>query len=131
MNNDRSITLSMHLVGPHMTTTRYNIKSKKNRSKKLQAAQDEHEAWLKKMGVGKSKLPVDAKGRRVGIYDIPDYSTGPRMTSDRVAANGTARKSNTYTGDEIMGIGTMHKSNAVPIRKDSKEAAKDLASMRR
>jgi hypothetical protein len=121
----------MHLEKPYLTTTRYNIKSKKNRSKKLQAAQDEHEAWLKKMGVGKTKPPVDKKGRRVGIYEIPDYSTGPRMTSDRVAANGVARKSNTYTGDEIMGIGTMHKSNAVPIRKDSKDAAKDLASMRR
>lgn len=121
----------MHIEKPYLTTTRYNIKSKKNRSKKLQAAYDEHEAWLKKMGVGKTKLPVDKKGRRLGIYDIPNYNTGPRMTSDQVAANGTAQKSNTYTGDEIMGIGTMHKSNAVPIRKDSKEAAKDLASMRR
>ncbi len=121
----------MHLEKPYLSTTRYNIKNKKSRSKKLQAARDEHEAWLKKMGVGKSKLPVDKKGNRVGIYEIPDYSTGPRMTSDRVAANGTARKTNVYTGDEIMGIGTMHKSNAVPIRKDSKDGAKDLASMRR
>jgi hypothetical protein len=53
------------------------------------------------------------------------------MTSDRIPGNGSAKAANTYTGDEIMGIGTMHKSNAVPIRKDSKDAAKDLASMRR
>lgn len=121
----------MHLEPPYLTTVKYNSKSKKSRSKKLQQAHKDHEAWLKKMGISQSSLPVDAKGRRTGIYDIPEYSTGPRVTSDCVAANGTARKSNTYTGDEIMGIGTMHKSNAVPIRRDSPEAAKDLASMRR
>ncbi len=123
--------MSMHLEKPYLTTTRYNIKSKKNRSKQHQKAHARHEQWLEKMGVGKSKLPVDKKGRRLGIYDIPDYSTGPRMTSDRIPGNGSAKAANTYTGDEIMGIGTMHKSNAVPIRKDSKDAAKDLASMRR
>jgi len=35
-----------------------------------------------------------------------------------------------YTGDEIIGIATMHKSNMVPVRKDS-NAAKEIASMRR
>jgi len=34
-----------------------------------------------------------------------------------------------YTGTKIKGIGTMHKSNAVPIFSD--EEAKDIASMRR
>jgi len=36
---------------------------------------------------------------------------------------------NVYTGDSIVGIGTMHKSNAVPIFNDNQ--AKDLATMRR
>jgi hypothetical protein len=121
----------MHLVGPYMTTTRYSIKNKTNRSKKLQAAKDEHEQWLKKMGVGKTELPVDKKGRRLGIHEIPDYSTGPRMTSDRVAGNGAARKTNVYTGDELAGIVTTHKSNLMPVRKDNKQAAVDAASMRR
>lgn len=34
-----------------------------------------------------------------------------------------------YTGDKIIGIGTMHKSNAVPIFTD--EQAKDISRMRR
>lgn len=118
----------MHLEKPYLTTTRYSSKKKKP-NKKAQQAQKDHDAWLKRMGVNVDK-PAK-KNKKQGIYEIPDYSTGPRVTSDRVAANGTARKSNTYTGDEIMGIGTMHKSNAVPIRKDSKESAKDLANMRR
>ncbi|MEK9741337.1 MAG: hypothetical protein VW262_09145 [Flavobacteriaceae bacterium] len=34
-----------------------------------------------------------------------------------------------YTGTNIVGIGTMHKSNAVPIFNN--DEAKDIASMRR
>jgi hypothetical protein len=34
-----------------------------------------------------------------------------------------------YTGDKMKGIGTLHKSNAVPIFTD--EEAKDQANMRR
>lgn len=34
-----------------------------------------------------------------------------------------------YTGDNIVGIGTMHKSNAVPIFNDNQ--AKELATMKR
>ena len=45
---------------------------------------------------------------------------------------GTATKSVTtksYTGSAMLGIATMHKSNAVPVF--NSEAAKDLATMRR
>ena len=34
-----------------------------------------------------------------------------------------------YTGDKILGIGTMHKSNAVPVFSD--DEAKDISKMRR
>jgi len=34
-----------------------------------------------------------------------------------------------YTGDEIMGIAQMHKSNAIPIR--NKKSAEEVAKMRR
>lgn len=121
--------MSMHLVGPYLTTTKYNNKRKVSNTKKLQAAKEEHEKFLKKMGVGKSTLPVDKKGKRVGLYEIPDYSTGPRVTSDRVAGNGAAREEKKYTGTLIKGIATMHKSNAVPIL--NKQEAIDVSTMRR
>jgi hypothetical protein len=38
-------------------------------------------------------------------------------------------KGKVYTGDKMKGIGTLHKSNAVPIFTD--EEARDQASMRR
>lgn len=124
--------MSMHLVGPHMTTTRYNRKSKKP-NKRLAQAQAEHAAWLEKMGVGKVKLPVNKKGERVGINSIPDYKqhqAAPAL-SNTVAENGPARAQPSYTGTEIAGIVTTHKSNLMPVRRDNKQAAIDAATMRR
>ena len=40
-----------------------------------------------------------------------------------------AKPQQTYTGDKMLGIGTLHKSNSIPVFKE--EEAKDLASMRR
>lgn len=40
-----------------------------------------------------------------------------------------AKPSPAYTGTELLGIGTLHKSNAVPVF--STEQAVDLATMRR
>ena len=42
---------------------------------------------------------------------------------------GTAKPSKVYTGNAVIGIGTLHKSNAQPIF--SKEEAEDIAHMRR
>jgi len=122
----------MRLVGPYMTTTKYNRKQKPTKNKRLLKAQADHEAWLESMGVGKTKLPTNKKGQRVGIYDIPDYNTGPRMTSDRVAGHGPAKDRKIYSGERtLLGVATMHKSNMVPIFADKKEDAKDIAQMRR
>ena len=121
--------MSMHLEKIYVTTTRYNSKHKVPQTKKLKAAKEEHERFLEKMGVGKTKLPVDAKGRRLGIYDLPDLSTGPRLTSDRVAGNGTGRDKKVYTGTYVIGAATMHKSNCIPIT--NKEQAIEVSQMRR
>ena len=52
-------------------------------------------------------------------------------TSDTIPGGPTPRKeSQQYTGNLIVGIGTMHKSNMVPIMRGTNEA-KDIASMRR
>lgn len=127
--------MSMHLIGPWMTTTKYNRKAKKNKSQRQLKAEAEHDAWLRKRGLApdqlKEKLPHDAKGRRLGVYSIPDYKDDtPTAELSNTVGNGFKRKSNTYTGTEIAGIATMHKSNAVPVRKGTNEA-KEIASMRR
>ena len=52
---------------------------------------------------------------------IPSLGTGVGVA--------TAAPAKVYTGTKIKGIGTMHKSNAVPIFSD--EEAQDIAKMRR
>ena len=115
--------MSMHIVrGMSSLNTR---KRKGSNSKRLAEARAEHEAWLKSMGITDRKSTYR--------YDIPNYrENAPSIpTSDRICSNGTRKETVTYTGDEIAGIATMHKSNAVPIRRDNKEAPKDISSMRR
>jgi len=123
----------MSLVGPYLTTTKYNRKQKSSKSKRLAKAQAEHNAWLESMGVGKKQLEekLYVNGKRISVNNIPDYNTGPRMTSDRVAGHGAAKERIQYTGDEIAGIVTTHKSNLMPVRKDNKKAIVDAAQMRR
>ena len=125
--------MSMHLVGPYMTTTKYNRKKKPSKNKRLAKAQAEHEKFLESMGVGKKQLEeklYDEYGKRKHFGTRPDYNTGERQTSDVIAGNGAAKERKIYTGDLIVGIGTMHKSNAVPIMRGTNEA-KDIAKMRR
>jgi len=117
--------MTMHLLGPHMTTTKYNRKQKKPNAK-LTKAQAEHEKWLKSMGVGKTKAR--------NTNTIPDYKANKSEVplSNKIAGHGPAKESMTYSGErQLLGIATMHKSNMVPIFADKKEDAKDIASMRR
>jgi hypothetical protein len=66
------------------------------------------------------------------VNEIPDYRTDNfKYTSNEIPGNGVKAKSNRYTGDELIGIATMSKSNAVPVRKDNKQHAIDIAQMRR
>ena len=125
--------MTMHLLGPHMTTTKYNSK-KSNRKKtaKLLKAEAEHDKFLRKQGLHPEQLA--AKKKRQALNSIPDYKAHkPKIElSNTVAGHGAAREANTYSGErQLLGIATMHKSNMVPIFADRKEDAKDIASMRR
>ena len=127
----------MHLVGPYMTTTKYSRKkSTKKKSQKQIASELAHDKWLRARGIApdqlKAKLPTDAKGNRKGIYTIPDYKQhqGTYTLGNNLVGSTAKRKENVYTGDELAGIGMLHKSNMVPVRKDSNDA-KEIARMRR
>ena len=74
------------------------------------------------MGVGKTKAR--------NTNTSPDYASKNKTPlSNKVAGHGPARESTQYTGDYIIGIGQMHKSNGVPITR--KEDAVAIANMRR
>jgi len=129
--------MSMHLVGPALTTTRYNKKKKKVTNKRLLDAQARHEEWLKSKGLDDktlaAKLPKDKKGKRVGIHEIPNYTVDSKVKlSNKIAGHSPAKEQMVYSGErKLLGVAAMHKSNLVPIFADKKEDAKDIAQMRR
>jgi len=125
--------MTMQMVGPYLTTTRYNSKKKKPNAKQLKA-QAEHDKWLRKQGVHPDQLAAK-KHKDVSVNSIPDYRSNSRNTvptSNNICGHGPARESMVYSGErQLLGIATMHKSNMVPIFADKKEDAKDIARMRR
>jgi hypothetical protein len=81
----------------------------------------------------KAKYPpalVKRKKDTDWMYSLPVARNTEKLQSLVTPGGSTAAKqSMMYTGDKIKGIGTMHKSNMVPVF--SNDEAKDLASMRR
>lgn len=142
--------MSMHLVGPYLTTTNY----RKRKGKVTQAQMNRWmEGWRekcklnKRLGLAKPTFEeyVDALHGRVKAekkFVLLKPSHDPVMEKIKQhkemypsamgfgTANSTAKKEpQKYTGTLIKGIATMHKSNAVPVI-DQKQAI-EIANMRR
>ena len=129
--------MSMHLEGPWLSTTG----KKKGKVKWASAdAKRKHEELEKSWKDIKSKYQVDEVRKRDNALKSPTlvYNLAPppgRESSKDIKSlgsglgNASKKDSLKYTGDKIVGIGTMHKSNAVPIFNDSH--AKDISNMRR
>lgn len=118
--------MTMHLVrGMTTTSTR---KRKKNRNPNQIQAQATHDKWLRKMGLHPSQLKHKEKSVGSGI---PNYSSKCQSvpTSDRIVPISGKRKAQEYSGDYIIGLATMHKSNTVPVGRGNN--AEDFAKMRR
>jgi hypothetical protein len=70
------------------------------------------------------------------IYS-PPVSSNPRgvtnkniqSLNDKITGAVSSKPAPVYTGTKVIGIGTMHKSNAVPIFSD--DEAKEISTMRR
>ena len=129
--------MTMQMVGPYLTTTRYNSKKKKPNAKQLKA-QAEHDKWLRKKGVHPDQLAAK-KHKDVSINSIPDYREGARAlpTSDVICGHGTQKQQMVYSGErKLVGIAMMHKSNLVPVYADADDKsgskqATEIAQMRR
>lgn len=97
----------------------------KPKTKSLLRAEQQMEKLLAKVGYKDDPL-------RKSIHEIPSYKTDMHThTSNNIPASGTRRHAPSYTGTEIAGIVTTHKSNLVPVRKDNMQSAVDAAQMRR
>ena len=102
----------------------------KSKQRKQTAKQRELQAeWDRMIDKYKPKkivAPATVTYNQVKPY-IRETAKIPSLNS--VGGNTALKPSPVYTGDKIMGIGTMHKSNSVPIF--SNQEAKEIATMRR
>ena len=115
----------------------YQKSKKKNKTKKEMA---EYDAWLKSVNSQTTNFSNKVKIHKVkfNTTTIPKLTCPPGRETVRhpslnsIGGNGVATKptyGKVYTGTAMLGIGTLHKSNAVPIFTD--EEARDQANMRR
>jgi hypothetical protein len=119
--------MTMHMI---RGMTSLNTKHRKIKKKAgWKQAQEEHEKFLNIMGIGK-KGKSNVKTTKVSQESGSPYQRIQRQVSSygELVGNGTASQRPTYTGTEIVGIATMHKSNAVPIRRGTSEAI-EIANM--
>ena len=129
----------MHLLPAMYTTTgkprgkrRWASAEQKRKSEQLRAEWDRKLIAMEKLTPNFSTGPYNAPRKTINDF-LPKTPPGretPRYESQVTAGGATAPvKDMTYTGEKIRGVGTMHKSNAVPIFSD--QEAKDISSMRR
>jgi hypothetical protein len=124
--------MSMHLEGPWLSTQgkkkgRHKFRSAEDKQRAQQLAADWTELQKKypvkparklqrKTFTGHVNINAERSTRHIPSLDTGLGTTAPVPTKQ-------------YTGDKMIGIGTMHKSNMVPIFSDKE--AREISTMRR
>ena len=129
--------MSMHMEGPWLSTNgKRKGKQKWSSAAQKQQAKQLDQDW--KQLQAKWGIDADEKRRTRGLKAAPyKPAVNPRLAQarsipslpDQHVGAVTVKQTPRYTGDKIVGIGTMHKSNAVPIFSDEEAVA--ISTMRR
>jgi hypothetical protein len=132
--------MTMHLEGPWLSTTgkkrgpkKWTSAEAKKRAERLQAEWEQRLGTFKKMAPrfsGATPPPNIPTGTLIVTATVPPGRETPYIASRDTGWVACVTPANqAYTGTKVKGIGTMHKSNAVPIFSD--EEAVDISKMRR
>jgi len=124
--------MTMHITSPALST----IKTSKRQPKKWKSSEAKKKAanlasdWQTLLEKHKPKVVA----KRVPALVTPSRYVDPSRLTKNIPSKdsggfSTQRVRQVYTGDKMIGIAAMHKSNLVPVFND--ESAKDVAKMRR
>ena len=129
--------MTMHLVGPALTLTgKRKGKFKFRNAEEARKARELDNSWKELQK--KWEVQEEDKKRNRALKAEPlsyKLSAPPGRETQKIKSLSTPGgyttlvPSKVYTGSDMIGIGQLHKSNAVPIFK--KSDAEDLAKMRR
>lgn len=140
IDNYGLLSMTMHLAHPALTMGgKRKGKQKFRNAEEARKARELDASWAelqKKWGIEAD----EKKRKRAMSQPSLDYKLSapvgrtttkhiPSLNNGVETSGSTAPVHKVYTGTKILGIGTMHKSNAVPIFSD--EEAQDIARMRR
>lgn len=131
--------MTMHLEGPWLSTTgKKKGKQKYRNAEAARKARDMKESWedlMKRHGAEqedrKRNRAVKAAPLSASYLSYPPGREPKQHIPSKDTGVGIAAKpaDKVYTGNNIVGIATMHKSNAVPVF--SAEDAIEISKMRR
>jgi len=143
--------MSMHMEGPALTTTRtkkYKLNLTKSKRAELEMDMFHYNKKQKRNGVSKvtfeeyldfrcgrivkKKLHPSEQGTlRADYLELPPHRQNDVRIPSRDSGAGIAvkREVTYYTGENMLGIGQLHKSNSVPVFRQ--QDAEDQAKMRR
>ena len=131
--------MSMHLHHPSLSLTgKRKGKVKFRNAAEAQRARDLEASWkeiLKAQGVAAEQKrrtrAMRAEPLQYNLSSANDRANTRHIPSLDTGHSGpvSSKENPKYTGTKSLGIGTMHKSNAVPVF--SEEEAHDIATMRR
>ena len=128
--------MTMHLEGPWLSLSgKRKGKVKFRNAEEARKARELAAEWERKQAEWKSMSKPVPKSFKISKPSLsPSVPVGRESTKIPslgmwVTGPVNVKQTQKYTGDKILGIGTMHKSNAVPIFND--QQAKDISTMRR
>ena len=129
--------MTMHLAHPALTMggkrkgkTKFRNSAEAQKARQLEADWKElQKKWDVDADNKKRKRALEAEPLSYSLSAPPGRTTSNSIPSRVTAGGSTAPVHKVYTGTKVLGIGTMHKSNAVPIFSD--EEAKAISTMRR
>ena len=121
---------SLSLSGKKKGKVKFRNAEEARRSRELDNDWKElQKRWGVEQDERKRKTAMSAAPLQYSLSAPPGRTTSNNIPSRETVGCSTAPVHKVYTGTKILGIGTMHKSNAVPIFSD--EEAQDIARMRR
>ena len=129
--------MTMHLEGPWLSTggkrkgkIKFRNSTEAQKARQLEADWKElQKKWEVDADDKKRKRALAAEPLQYKLSAPPGRTTSPSIPSHVTPGGSTSSVHKVYTGTKVLGIGTMHKSNAVPIFSD--EEAKAISTMRR
>lgn len=129
--------MTMHLAHPSLSMggkrkgkVKFRNSDEARKARELDASWKElQKKWEVEALDKKRKRAMKAEPLTYKLSAPVGRTTSNHIPSKVTAGGSTAPVHKVYTGDKILGIATMHKSNAVPVFSD--EQAVDISRMRR